>query len=109
MKTRDCDSSPVIAVDHSRRVRAVDGIKVIRVKNLARLVHPARQPARLRLEPALLLKASRTRHCDDAISVLADACQQRLTTPARTPSSRSTTCVTSNDRTACRPVRGSDA
>jgi hypothetical protein len=37
----------------------------------------------MRLEAAVLLLASRTRAADEAIGVIADACQSRRTTPGR--------------------------
>jgi hypothetical protein len=77
------DDDVVVAIDHARRVRPTSGVRIVRVRDLERLVHPARSPRRLRLEAALLLKASRARRPDDAIGVVADACQQRRTTPRR--------------------------
>lgn len=73
----------VVAVDHERRVSPPDGVVVWRVSNLEAHVHPARRPRVLRLETAVLLTASRRRHADHAIGVIADACQSRRTTPKR--------------------------
>jgi hypothetical protein len=72
-----------VAVDHARRVRPTSGVRIVRIQAMERLVHPARRPRCLRLEAALLLEASRARRADDAIGVLADACQQGRTTPRR--------------------------
>lgn len=73
----------VVAVDGSRRPRSGNGVTVWAVDDLERHVHPARQPATMRFESALLLTASRLRSGDDAIAVIADACRSRRTTPQR--------------------------
>jgi hypothetical protein len=72
-----------VAVDEGRRVTAVDGVRVHRVTGLAAVVQPNARPHRVRLEHALLHVA--TTAADDAatIAVLADACQERRTTPSR--------------------------
>ncbi|MGH3366252.1 MAG: hypothetical protein ACRDOY_03525 [Nocardioidaceae bacterium] len=79
----DSDSPIVVAVDHDRRVTHVAGTELWRVSGLAAHVHPATQPPRLRLEVAVLLTASRARRADDAVAMIADACQSRRTTAAR--------------------------
>lgn len=73
----------VVAVDERRRVSKAAGVDIWRVDRLEQHVHPVRRPRRLRFESAVLLTASRTRASDDAIAVIADACQSRCTTPAR--------------------------
>lgn len=84
LRTRSPDEGLVtVAVDHMRRVRPTRGVEIVRVKHLARLVHPARTPGLLRLESAVLMLAAQARRPDDAIGVLADACQQGRTTPRR--------------------------
>jgi hypothetical protein len=72
-----------VAIDHRRRIAKRDGIDLWRVCGLHRHTHPVKSPPRMRLEPAVLLLASRSRHVDDAIGVVADACQSRRTTPSR--------------------------
>lgn len=73
----------VVAVDERRRVRVGDGIDVWRVSDLERHIHPARRPPCLRFEAAVLLTASRARTADDAVAVIANACQSQRTTPQR--------------------------
>lgn len=77
------DGDVVVAVDKSRRVVAPDGVDLWRVTNLKRHVHPARTPRRLRMESAVLMTAARRDNPDDAIGVVADACQSHRTTPER--------------------------
>lgn len=72
-----------VAVDDERRVIRKEGVRVRRVTRLASRVQPNRTPPRMRLEHALLGSASRAADDAHAIAVLADACQQRRTTPAR--------------------------
>ena len=72
-----------LAVDEGRRVTQKEGVRVRRVTRLASLVQPNRTPPRMRLEHALLGSASRAADDAHAIAMLADACQQRRTTPAR--------------------------
>lgn len=72
-----------VCVDHRRRVSKVEGIRVHRVVGLRNRVHPVHSPPRLRLEDAVLHTASRRSTLDQAIGVVADAVQQRLTTPER--------------------------
>jgi hypothetical protein len=55
----DGDIGPIhVAIDASRRVRRVDGVRVHHVRGLAQMVQPNREPPRLRLEHALLDVAS---------------------------------------------------
>ena len=75
-----------VAVDVRRRVAQPPGTRVHRVTGLAASVQGNAQPPRLRLEPALVEVASASaRRGDDAgaLAVLADACQERRTTPDR--------------------------
>ncbi len=75
-----------VAVDWTRRVRCQPGVVISRLRNLDPLVQWQRTPPRLRVESAVLLEASerlRQRRESDAIAVLADVCQQRLTTAGR--------------------------
>ncbi|MDP9445336.1 MAG: hypothetical protein M3P83_13650 [Actinomycetota bacterium] len=77
------DGPVVVAIDQRRRVEEPDGIRVWRLTALDDQVHPLRVPRRLRVETAALLSASRVRQPHDAIGVIADVCQQGLTTPHR--------------------------
>jgi hypothetical protein len=72
-----------VAVAQERRVHKQDGIRLHRVSRLPTYVQPNRSPARIRLEHSLLDVASAATGNDRAIALLGDACQQRLTTPAR--------------------------
>lgn len=75
----------VVAVDEGRRPRLPhdSGIKVWTVAGLDRLVHPVRRPQLVRFEVAVVQSASRATTRDEAISIIANACQSRLTTPDR--------------------------
>lgn len=72
-----------VAVDQSRRVGKVPGVRIHRVTDLAEVVQPSRSLPRVRLEHALLDVASGARDDARAIAVLADACQAGRTSPAR--------------------------
>jgi len=72
-----------VAVDQSRRVRSVPGVRVHRVTDLRGHAHPSRRPPAMRLETAVLRTASRSRDEAVAIACLADACQSRRTTAGR--------------------------
>lgn len=75
-----------VATDERRRVTQPPGVRVHRITHLVDQVHGAGRPPRLRLEPALVQVAGdRARRGDDAgaLAVLADACQERRTTPQR--------------------------
>jgi hypothetical protein len=72
-----------VAVDERRRVIAPTGVRVHRVTGLAGQVLGNVAPARLRLEPALVQVASAAVDDAAAVAVLADACQERRTTPHR--------------------------
>lgn len=72
-----------VAVDHRRQVRGPPGVVVSRRRRHSTRVHPVKQPPRDRLEHALLEVAGRTVDDAAAIALIADAVQQRRTTPAR--------------------------
>lgn len=72
-----------VAVDQSRRVEKVAGVRIHRVTDLEEVVQLSRSLPRVRLEHALLDVASAARDDAVAIAVLADACQVGRTTPAR--------------------------
>ncbi|WP_426242004.1 hypothetical protein [Nocardioides sp. LHG3406-4] len=81
---RDVTDSKVIrvAVDGSRSVRSLPGLRVSRVSDLDRRAQFHLRPPRLRLEEALVQHAS-TLDEVGAVAVLADVMQTRRTTPAR--------------------------
>lgn len=76
-----------VAIAPDRRTRDRPGIEVRRTRWLDELAQWHRTPPRVRLEHAVLLTASRRLRRlpsgADAIALLSDVCQQRLTTPAR--------------------------
>lgn len=82
---RDGSSGPLIhvAVDVHRRVTEPPGVRVHRVTDLSTRVQPNVRPFRLRLEHALVQVASDAPDDAAAIATLADACQERRTTPGR--------------------------
>jgi hypothetical protein len=71
-----------VAVDERRRVEVGD-IDVWLVQNLTDVVHPAREPPRLKLEEAVLMTAARRPTLDDAVGLVADVCSSRRTTASR--------------------------
>ena len=77
------DSPVEVAIADSRRVRVGNAFTVVRLRDYDRVAMPHLSPPRMRLEAALVQVASRARSEDDAIAVLADACQARRTTAAR--------------------------
>lgn len=83
MSTAPGDGQIHVAVDQSRRVRRIDGVRVHRLVGFDRALHPSRRPPTLRLEHAVLDVASAAHDEAAAITVIADACQSRRTTPAR--------------------------
>ncbi len=82
---RDLDEDgPIhVAVDHARRVEAPEGVVVHRVRGLDARVRWAANPPVVRVEEALLDLAQSARSDHDAIALLADGVQARLTTVAR--------------------------
>ena len=72
-----------VAVDQSRRVRRIEGVRVHRLVRFEAAVHPSRRPPTLRLEHSVVEVASAAQEEADAIAVIADACQSRRTTPER--------------------------
>ncbi|MDQ3422695.1 MAG: hypothetical protein M3510_04755 [Actinomycetota bacterium] len=71
-----------VAIDQTNTRKAPAGVTYQRVSNIDRHVMVAASIPRLRCESAVLLGAGR-RDLDGAVGLVADACQQRLTTPAR--------------------------
>ena len=80
---RHRDSPVEVAIADSRRVRVGHAFTVVRLRDFDRVAMPHLSPPRMRLEAALVQVASRARTEDEAIAVLADACQERRTTAAR--------------------------
>ena len=72
-----------VAIDQSRRVASLTGVRVHRVTGFASEVHPTRLPPAVRLELAVLQCASAARTERRAVAALADACQSRRTTAGR--------------------------
>ncbi len=72
-----------VAVDHQRRVVEPAGIELHRHRCLENFVHPVRIPRTVRVEDAALHRASALPSVAEGLGVLADVCQQRLTTPRR--------------------------
>ncbi|KRC92099.1 hypothetical protein ASE25_01635 [Terrabacter sp. Root85] len=72
-----------VVVDASRRVAPPAGVVVTRRHDFERRVQLHLSPPRLRLDEALLDVASACADEATAVAVLADACQQRVTTAAR--------------------------
>jgi hypothetical protein len=83
MRLDHTDTDPVhISIDRLRRVKSHRGVILHRVSRLADLTHPGRRPPVMRFEHAVLQHAA-AGGLGAAIGVLADSCQQRLTTPSR--------------------------
>jgi Transcriptional regulator, AbiEi antitoxin len=82
LATFGSDERVLLALDHTRRVVPLDGVTIRRRRNLASAVHPAKEPAVVRVEEAVLQEAA-TRRETEAFAVIADSCQSRLTTPHR--------------------------
>ncbi|HEX8780880.1 MAG TPA: type IV toxin-antitoxin system AbiEi family antitoxin domain-containing protein [Nocardioides sp.] len=76
------DPAVHVMVDASRTVEAPPGVRVERVRHAARWAQDNRRPPRAHLDFALLKVAS-GRTESSAVALLADACQQGLTTPQR--------------------------
>jgi hypothetical protein len=72
-----------VAIDGRRSVTSGDGIEVTRRGDFDEQAQMNLCPPRVRVEHALLTVASRSRDEEGAVSVLADACQRRHTTPGR--------------------------
>lgn len=72
-----------VVVAHERRVRAPSGVLLTRRHRFDDRVQLHLSPPRLRIDEALLDVASGSRDEASAVAVLADACQEGKTTPAR--------------------------
>jgi hypothetical protein len=72
-----------VAVDRGRRLRTPRGVQVHRMVRLDERVLWHIGPPRLRYEDAVVDVAARARSDYDALSVLAEACRGRRTTPQR--------------------------
>jgi hypothetical protein len=72
-----------VVVDHRRRVTAPNGVIVTRRVDFGAVVQSNRSPPRARVEEALVDVASDAGSVQEAIAVLADACQEGRTTVDR--------------------------
>jgi very-short-patch-repair endonuclease len=72
-----------VSIDHHRTVTEQPGTRVHRKRDLGRFVQPAREPAQVRLEHAVLDVAAEAKSDEEAIAALCDACRSRRTTAAR--------------------------
>lgn len=72
-----------VCIPHDRHPDPLPGVIIRRRRHLERLCHPSSSLPRLRFDIAVLETASAQPGLGKAIGVIADACQQRLTTPAR--------------------------
>jgi len=77
------EESIEVTVPAGRKVRAVTGVRVHRSRRLDLDRHPALSPPRTRLEATVLDLAGAAASLDDAVGLVARACQGRLTTPVR--------------------------
>ncbi|MGI8888925.1 MAG: hypothetical protein ACR2GB_08165, partial [Nocardioidaceae bacterium] len=83
MRLGSDDEAIHVSIDHRRTLKAPRGIILHRRRGLVRFVHPARRPPSVRFEDAVLHVAARSRKRSDGIAIIADACQQRITSPSR--------------------------
>jgi hypothetical protein len=72
-----------VAVPAGRKVRPQRGLTVHRMRDLARKVHPAASPPRLKVECAVLQLASLADRPGPVVDVVIRVCQRRLTTARR--------------------------
>lgn len=77
------DSAIHVTVPAGRKVRPPMGVKVHRSRNVSSAAHPALTPPRTRIEVTVLDLIDGSARADEAVALLAQACQQRLTTPAK--------------------------
>lgn len=72
-----------VAIPPSRRVVAQPGVRILVRRRLDREVHPAVDPPRLRLEPAVLDVVDGLTRPQDVVALVLRATQRRHTTPDR--------------------------
>jgi hypothetical protein len=72
-----------IVIDHDRRATAPSGATVRRRRDLASVLHPQRSPPTVRVEEAVLQHAAWSTRPSHGLAVIADACQQGVTSPAK--------------------------
>lgn len=72
-----------VTIPHRRRVAAPRGVVVHRSSTAREATHPARSVPCTRIEETVLDLAGAAQRLDAALVVVAQACQQRLTTPVR--------------------------
>ncbi|NHC13695.1 hypothetical protein [Motilibacter deserti] len=76
-------AQPTIVIPADRRIAPPAGVHVRRSKLLHGSTHPSAAPRRTRLEHTVLDLAATARTLDDALALVAQAVQRRLTTPER--------------------------
>ncbi len=69
-----------VAVHASRNLHAPPGVRIVRLARFGEVTQLHLSPPRVRIEPALLRVASRSKSDDATVAVLADACQDGWTT-----------------------------
>ena len=72
-----------VTVPVERRLRRTPEIQVHRSRHLSHTRHPTLEPARTRVEPTALDLVHIAKSVDQALVIVAQACQRRLTTAAR--------------------------
>lgn len=72
-----------VAIDGSRSATRIAGVRLHRLVGFEQRVQWNYSPPRLRMEDAVLRKASLAPSRMDALAVVADACRRRLTVPGR--------------------------
>jgi hypothetical protein len=72
-----------VTIPERRRVRAHAHVRVHRCRHVEAMRHPVLEPARTRVEPTVLDLVDDSASLDEAIAVVARACQQRVTTSER--------------------------
>lgn len=80
------DDPPVVVsvcIPEARRLRRVPRVRVVRRRDLDRMRHPAAEPARLRVEEAVLDVADSAKRPEVAVDVVIRAVQRRLATAAK--------------------------
>jgi len=72
-----------VAIPHERRSAPIAGVRLHRARNLLERTHPAAQPPRLRLEPAVLATTEAATNAELVTDLVLRATQRRLTTAGR--------------------------
>jgi hypothetical protein len=77
------DDSIQVVIDHDRRAVGLRSVVIRRRRGLASVMHPHRLPPSVRVEEAVLQHAARVARPGAGLAVIADSCQQGLTTASR--------------------------